>query len=100
MRFKYSARNVTPQIDFGAEPTEDDRIVVYHVRDNGVGFSMAQSDRLFGLFQRLHSASQFEGDGIGLASTKRIIQNHGGRIWAESEPNKGATFYFTLQSST
>jgi len=98
--FKYSARNVTPQIDFGAEPTEDDRIVVYHVRDNGVGFSMAQSDRLFGLFQRLHSASQFEGDGIGLASTKRIIQNHGGRIWAESEPNKGATFYFTLQNST
>ncbi len=97
--FKYSATSEAPQVDFGAEVSEIDGIVIYHVRDNGVGFAMAQADRLFGLFQRLHSSSQFEGNGVGLASTKRIIQNHGGRIWAESEPNNGATFFFTLHSS-
>ncbi|NCF90530.1 MAG: hypothetical protein GWQ05_06155 [Verrucomicrobiaceae bacterium] len=97
--FKYSARSEAPQVDFGAEVSEVDGIIVYHVRDNGVGFPMAQADRLFVLFQRLHSSSQFEGSGVGLASTERIIQNHGGKIWAESEANKGATFFFTLHSS-
>ncbi len=93
--WKFSAGEPVTRIEFGSQ-TDANGDVVYAVRDNGAGFNMAYAQKLFGPFQRLHSPSEFEGTGIGLAFVQRIILRHGGRIWGESAPGKGATFRFTL----
>jgi signal transduction histidine kinase len=93
--WKYSARNPQARLQF--QSTVQDGRPVFHVVDNGAGFDMRNADRLFGVFQRLHSANDFPGTGVGLASVKRIVRRHGGDIWAESEPGKGARFHFTLR---
>ena len=92
--WKFSSRNPAARIEVGCRT--EGREQVFYVRDNGVGFDMQYADKLFLPFHRLHAAEGFEGTGIGLATVQRIIERHGGRIWAESEPGKGAVFFFTV----
>jgi light-regulated signal transduction histidine kinase (bacteriophytochrome) len=92
---KYTRGRQPAVIDVGLDAAPAGEVVVY-IRDNGVGFEMQYVDKLFGVFQRLHHADEFEGVGIGLANVRRIINRHGGRTWAHSQPGQGATFYFAL----
>ena len=92
--WKFTSAQPQPRIDLGA--VQQDGAVAYFVRDNGVGFDMAKADKLFAAFQRLHKTREFPGTGIGLATVQRIVQRHGGRVWAEAAVGQGATFYFTL----
>jgi signal transduction histidine kinase len=95
---KFTSQRQVPVIEVGCREAGGEH--VYFVKDNGVGFNMAYADKLFGVFQRLHRAEEYEGTGVGLAIVQRIIHRHGGRIWAEAEVNQGATFFFTLEGET
>jgi signal transduction histidine kinase len=94
--WKFTARQPWARIEFGGLPPQHGGAPVFFVRDNGVGFDMADADKLFRAFQRLHGRTEYPGTGVGLATVQRIIQRHSGRIWAEGAVGQGATFYFTL----
>jgi len=95
--WKFTAKRSQARIEFGLVEVEGQP--AYFVRDDGVGFDMTYASKLFGAFQRLHTATEFEGNGIGLATVRRVVQRHGGRVWATGTVDKGATFYFTLASA-
>jgi light-regulated signal transduction histidine kinase (bacteriophytochrome) len=91
---KYTQQRAIAEISLGSELAGDS--ISYFCRDNGAGFDMNHAENLFGVFQRLHSADEYEGTGVGLAIAEQVVRRHGGRIWAESAVDRGATFYFTL----
>jgi light-regulated signal transduction histidine kinase (bacteriophytochrome) len=93
--FKFTNKRAEAHIEFGQTETQGRQ--AFYVRDNGAGFDMAYSQKLFGAFQRMHTISEFPGTGVGLAIVQRIIHRHGGQIWADAEVNCGAVFYFTLE---
>lgn len=93
---KYSRTRQPPRIEIGAVSSGSDTEAVIYIKDNGVGFDMQDAGKLFGVFQRLHHAHEFEGTGVGLATVRRIIERHGGRIWAEARKGDGATFFFAM----
>jgi light-regulated signal transduction histidine kinase (bacteriophytochrome) len=95
---KYTSPQPDPQIEIDGYTEKGN--CIYFIRDNGVGFNPLYKDKLFGIFQRLHKESEFEGTGIGLTIVQRIVQHHGGKVWAESEPGKGATFYFSIPENS
>jgi signal transduction histidine kinase len=96
---KYTSRVERPRIEIGAKVDAEHGEAIFHVRDNGAGFDMKYADKLFGVFQRLHTEAEFEGTGIGLANVRRIVSRHGGRTWATGEVGVGASFYFSLPVS-
>jgi signal transduction histidine kinase len=96
--WKYSSKKSHTTIEFRC-CNSSDRLLTFYVRDNGAGFDLTSADRLFQPFGRMHSEDEFPGNGVGLASVQRIIRKHGGKIWAESAPDQGATFYFSLANN-
>jgi light-regulated signal transduction histidine kinase (bacteriophytochrome) len=92
--WKFSAKKPRTLIEVGELVQNDER--AFYVRDNGAGFDMQYENKLFGVFQRLHAADEYPGTGVGLATVKRVVERHGGRIWVQAAPEQGATFFFTL----